>query len=86
MFIGGGEQPLSLMVQEELSAVVAAMRGTAEFRRFTDPGGRLHWVNSAAVAYIQEYDGHTAAGSSSGDANRAVPRGATVPSSAGSTV
>lgn len=59
MFIGsGGEEPLSLVVQEELSAVVAAMRGSAEFRRFTDPAGDLHWVNSAAVAYIQEWDGH----------------------------
>jgi hypothetical protein len=55
VFIGGGE-PLSLTVQEDLAAVVAAMRGTAEFRRFTASDGRLRWVNSAAVAYVEEDD------------------------------
>lgn len=54
---GGGEEPLSLIVQEDLSTVLRALRGTGEFRRLTDVSGRLHCVNSAAVAYIHEYDG-----------------------------
>lgn len=53
--MGGGEEPLSLIVQEDLSTVLAALRGTGEFRRLTDANGHLHCVNSAAVAYIHEY-------------------------------